>query len=100
MKSVPLLVSCLCLAGVVRATAQPPSPLDAARRRVALEKLRVMGRALYVGAHPDDENTALLAYLASERKVGVAYLSLTRGDGGQNLIGTEQGEALGVIRTE
>jgi LmbE family N-acetylglucosaminyl deacetylase len=100
MKSVPLLVSCLCLAGVVHVAAQPPSPLDAARRRVALEKLRVLGRALYVGAHPDDENTALLAYLASERKVGVAYLSLTRGDGGQNLIGTEQGEALGVIRTE
>ncbi len=95
-----LLLSLACLTWVARVSAEPPSPLDAAQRRVALEKLRVVGRALYVGAHPDDENTALLAYLASERKVGVAYLSLTRGDGGQNLIGTEQGDALGVIRTE
>ena len=80
--------------------ADPPAPLEAGRRRVALEKLRVLGSALYVGAHPDDENTALLAYLAGERKVRAAYLALTRGDGGQNLIGTEQGGALGVIRTE
>ncbi len=79
---------------------QPPLPLDSAKRRVALERLSVLGSALYVGAHPDDENTALLAYLANERKVRVAYLALTRGDGGQNLIGTEQGPALGVIRTE
>lgn len=99
-KKAPLLLWLVCLACVARVSAEPPSPLDAAQRHVALEKLRVVGRALYVGAHPDDENTALLAYLASERKVGVAYLSLTRGDGGQNLIGTEQGDALGVIRTE
>jgi LmbE family N-acetylglucosaminyl deacetylase len=73
---------------------------DAAERRIALEKLSVVGSALYVGAHPDDENTAVLAWLAKGRKVRAGYLSLTRGDGGQNLIGTEQGDTLGVIRTE
>jgi LmbE family N-acetylglucosaminyl deacetylase len=53
-----------------------------------------------IAAHPDDENTALLAYLARGRKVRTGYLSLTRGEGGQNLIGPEQGDALGVIRTQ
>ena len=79
---------------------QTTSAQDAAERRIALEKLTVVGSALYVGAHPDDENTALLAWLANGRKVRAGYLSLTRGDGGQNLIGTEQGDLLGVIRTE
>ncbi|HXC05809.1 MAG TPA: PIG-L family deacetylase [Bacteroidia bacterium] len=65
-----------------------------------LEKLEVVGSVLYIAAHPDDENTRLLAYLASEKKVRTAYLSLTRGDGGQNLIGKEQGDALGLIRTQ
>ena len=55
---------------------------------------------LYVAAHPDDENTALLAYLANGALVRTGYLSLTRGDGGQNLIGAEQGPALGLIRTQ
>ena len=53
-----------------------------------------------IGSHPDDENTDLLAYFAKGRKVRTGYLSLTRGEGGQNLIGPEQGELLGVIRTE
>ncbi len=57
-------------------------------------------RVLWVGAHPDDEDTQLIAWLARGRRVETAYLSLTRGDGGQNLIGNELGEALGVIRTE
>lgn len=65
-----------------------------------LQKLGTLGKVLYIAAHPDDENTRLLAYLANERKCRTAYLSLTRGDGGQNLIGKEQGEALGVIRTQ
>lgn len=64
-----------------------------------LEKLAVCGTVLYVAAHPDDENTRLIAYLANERKYNTVYLSLTRGDGGQNLIGKEQGEAIGIIRT-
>ena len=62
--------------------------------------LSVTTRALMIGAHPDDENTQLLAFLARGRGVEAAYLSLTRGDGGQNLIGNELGEALGAIRTE
>lgn len=57
-------------------------------------------RVLWIGAHPDDEDTQLIAWLARGRNVETAYLSLTRGDGGQNLIGNELGEALGVIRTE
>jgi LmbE family N-acetylglucosaminyl deacetylase len=73
--------------------------MDAAARQLALDRLLVTGSALYVAAHPDDENTAMLAYLAQGRGVRTAYLALTRGDGGQNLIGTEQGDALGVIRT-
>jgi LmbE family N-acetylglucosaminyl deacetylase len=62
--------------------------------------LSVKSKVLYVAAHPDDENTRLLAYLAKEVKANTAYLSLTRGDGGQNLIGTEQAEGLGLIRTQ
>lgn len=65
-----------------------------------IEKLAVFGKVLYIAAHPDDENTRLLGYLANERKLETAYLSLTRGDGGQNLIGDEQGIDLGLIRTQ
>ena len=65
-----------------------------------LKKLNVLGSVLYVGAHPDDENNALLPYLANEKLYRTAYLSLTRGDGGQNLIGEEQGIELGLIRTQ
>lgn len=65
-----------------------------------LLKLKTLGSVLYVAAHPDDENTRLLSYLAKERKYRTGYLSITRGDGGQNLIGKEQGEMLGLIRTQ
>ena len=68
--------------------------------KLALQNLNTVGSVLYVAAHPDDENTRLLSYLAKERKLRTGYLSLTRGDGGQNLIGTEQGELLGLIRTQ
>lgn len=64
------------------------------------DRLANTGRVLYVAAHPDDENTRLLSWLANRRHVAVAYLSLTRGGGGQNLIGPEQDELLDVIRTE
>ena len=95
---VACLAAALCAFNVV---AQPPAPApDAARRRVAIEKLAVVGSALYIAAHPDDENTAMLAWLAQGRKVRTAYLSLTRGDGGQNLIGTEQGDALILYSAE
>lgn len=65
-----------------------------------LKKLNVLGSVLYIAAHPDDENNSLLPYLAKEKMYRTAYLSLTRGDGGQNLIGSEQGIELGLIRTQ
>lgn len=72
----------------------------AAEAKLAVDRLNVVGSVLMIAAHPDDENTALLAYLARGRKVRTGYLSLTRGEGGQNLIGPEQGDELGLIRTE
>src|SRR5207244_9689600 len=65
-----------------------------------LQNVNVLGSALMIEAHPDDENTAVLAYLARGRHVRTGYLSLTRGEGGQNLIGPEQGDLLGLIRTQ
>ena len=68
--------------------------------KLALDRLNVVGSVMMIAAHPDDENTAVLAYFARGRKLDTAYLSLTRGEGGQNLIGSEQGDKLGVIRTQ
>ena len=68
--------------------------------RQALDRLGTVGSVMMIGAHPDDENTALLAYFSRGRHVRTAYLSLTRGEGGQNLIGSEQGDELGIIRTQ
>ena len=65
-----------------------------------IQKLGVLGTVAYVAAHPDDENTSLISYMANERKYDVVYLSMTRGDGGQNLIGPEIREHLGLIRTQ
>ncbi|MGZ3853347.1 MAG: PIG-L family deacetylase [Flavisolibacter sp.] len=67
---------------------------------LGLKKLNLLGRVLYIAAHPDDENTRLLTYFSKDRLYRTGYLSLTRGDGGQNLIGDEQGVALGMIRTQ
>ncbi len=83
-----------------RVTAQPPRSFAASEIYAQLQKLQVLGSVLYVGAHPDDENTRLIAWLSKEKKYRTAYLSLTRGDGGQNLIGDEQGVPLGLIRTQ
>jgi len=66
----------------------------------SVQKLNFLGTALYIAAHPDDENTRLISYLSNNVKARTAYLSLTRGDGGQNLIGTELRELLGVLRTQ
>jgi LmbE family N-acetylglucosaminyl deacetylase len=66
----------------------------------SLQKLNFLGSALYIAAHPDDENTRLISYLSNETKARTAYLSLTRGDGGQNMIGPELRELLGVLRTQ
>lgn len=65
-----------------------------------IQKLNFLGSVLYIAAHPDDENTRLISYLSNDKKARTAYLSLTRGDGGQNLIGPELRELLGVIRTQ
>ncbi|MCD0489235.1 PIG-L family deacetylase [Pedobacter sp. MC2016-14] len=80
--------------------AQTSPQLNAAEIKQGLEELAVTGSLLYIAAHPDDENTRLLAWMAREKKVRTGYLALTRGDGGQNLIGTEQADLLGLIRTQ
>ncbi len=92
-----LLCVCLSLQSLI---AQAPYKPNAAELQLAINKLNVLGSALHIAAHPDDENSGLLAYLANEELIETAYLSLTRGDGGQNLIGTELRESLGAIRTQ
>src|SRR4051812_29425866 len=79
--------------------AQPAKP-NAAEIYSQIKKLNFLGSVLYIAAHPDDENTRLIAYMANAQYARTAYLSLTRGDGGQNLIGPELREGLGVIRTQ
>jgi LmbE family N-acetylglucosaminyl deacetylase len=80
--------------------AQQPKKLNSSEIYEAVQKLNVLGSVLYIAAHPDDENTRLISYMSNEVKARTAYLSLTRGDGGQNLIGPEIRELLGVIRTQ
>src|SRR6266496_602426 len=82
------------------AHSQSPVSWTSADMYLAIRKLNVLGSVLYIAAHPDDENTRLLAYFAKDRMVRTGYLSLTRGDGGQNLIGNEQGIELGLVRTQ
>src|SRR5213079_1787585 len=77
-----------------------PEAMSSGEIQLALQKLNVLGRVLYLAAHPDDENTNLMALWANGSLYDAAYLSITRGDGGQNLIGSELRERLGVIRTE
>ncbi|CAN5802051.1 PIG-L family deacetylase [soil metagenome] len=98
---VPALLFLVLLQGIpVSGLAQAPPRHNAADIQQALRKLSVLGSVLYMAAHPDDENTRLITYFANERLYNTAYLSLTRGDGGQNLIGPEIREELGVIRTQ
>jgi len=80
--------------------AQKPTKPNSSEIYESIKKLNFLGSVLYVAAHPDDENTRLISYMANEVKARTAYLSLTRGDGGQNLIGPEIRELLGVIRTQ
>src|SRR5213596_3008934 len=77
-----------------------PEAMSGGEIQLALQKFNVLGRVLYIAAHPDDENTNLMAFWANGSLYETAYLSITRGDGGQNLIGPELRERLGVIRTE
>jgi LmbE family N-acetylglucosaminyl deacetylase len=83
-----------------KAKAQKPAKPNAAELHQAIKKLNVLGTVLYVAAHPDDENTRMISYLRNAKLYDVTYLSLTRGDGGQNLIGPEIREQLGVLRTQ
>ncbi|HVR01613.1 MAG TPA: PIG-L family deacetylase [Polyangia bacterium] len=100
IRSSLLVALCMTLPAHAAAAAGPPPEPDAGRVQLALRRLGVVGRVLYVAAHPDDENTNLLAYLENVALVRTAYLSMTRGDGGQNLVGAEQGPELGLIRTQ
>jgi LmbE family N-acetylglucosaminyl deacetylase len=94
-----LAATCVCLwVGFIRCPAAEPPTAPAILQE--LRSFREMGSVLYVAAHPDDENTLLIGYLARGRNYRTAYLSLTRGDGGQNVLGPEFGEKLGVIRTQ
>lgn len=102
----PLIRSSLCLIFILlyltlnNSCAQSASNKNAATIKLRLKKLNTLGSVLYFAAHPDDENTRLIAWLANEKCYRTGYLSLTRGDGGQNLIGTEQAEELGLLRTQ
>ena len=88
------------LLNLLDSLAQVTSRYSASNVLQQLERLNTLGSALYIAAHPDDENTQLIAYLANGRHYRTGYLAATRGDGGQNLIGTEIREKLGVIRTQ
>lgn len=80
-------------------TAQKPNKPTASEIYESIKKLNFLGSVLYIAAHPDDENTRLISHLSNEMMARTAYISITRGDGGQNLIGTELGHLLGIIRT-
>src|ERR1700744_4572686 len=89
----------LTLLGSVFAHAQQVRPANSGKIYHEIQQMRYLVNVLYVAAHPDDENTRLLAWLANDKNIRTGYLSLTRGDGGQNILGSEQGDALGLIRT-
>jgi LmbE family N-acetylglucosaminyl deacetylase len=95
-----LIVFCSFFLITIYSNAQVPESENASDILLRMKKLNVLGSVLYIAAHPDDENTRLLAWLSKEKLYRTGYLSLTRGDGGQNLIGDEQGIELGLIRTQ
>ena len=90
----------VCFLGAIRISFAQQVEWNSSRILLEIQKLNTTGSVLYIAAHPDDENTRLITYLANEKKVRTGYLSLTRGDGGQNLVGDEQGAYLGLIRTQ
>jgi LmbE family N-acetylglucosaminyl deacetylase len=98
MKKISLFILSIFI--TVLANAQAPKSYTSSEILLQLKKLNTVGSVLYIAAHPDDENTRLITYLANEKCLRTGYLSLTRGDGGQNLIGSEQGIELGMIRTQ
>src|SRR5258705_1430233 len=98
MKKLLVGILAYCILPVVHS--QAPQSWTSADMYLALRKLNVLGSVLYIAAHPDDDNARLIAYLSKETLYRTGYLSVTRGDGGQNLIGDEQGLELGLIRTQ
>ena len=96
----PLITALACMLALPLHAQQDATQMDAARLAHALDRLSNTARVLYIAAHPDDENTRLLTYLANGRHVSARYLSMTRGGGGQNLIGSEQDALLDVLRTQ
>ena len=94
------LVACATAVMLASALGRAAESVPASAVLEDLRRFREMGTVLHVAAHPDDENTQLITYLARGRHYRTAYLSLTRGDGGQNVIGPEFFEELGVIRTQ
>ncbi|MBS1688731.1 MAG: PIG-L family deacetylase, partial [Bacteroidetes bacterium] len=91
-----------CFAGLFTAymaSAQQVRPATSYQVYHEISQLKHLTNVLYMAAHPDDENTRLLAWLVNYKNYRTGYLSLTRGDGGQNILGSETGEALGLIRT-
>ena len=96
MRFLIVLLCCISL----QINAQKPKKPSSSEIYEQLQQLNFLGTALYLAAHPDDENTALISYLANDIHARTGYLALTRGDGGQNLIGPEIRELLGVIRTQ
>jgi LmbE family N-acetylglucosaminyl deacetylase len=99
IKKILLLLAVFGVVGSVFMQAQQPVMMNSAELKIALKKLLSLGSVLYIAAHPDDENTAVLAYMSRERLMRTGYLSLTRGGGGQNLIGSEKGPLMSVLRT-
>ncbi len=99
MRRCLFIVFCVLIFSI-KSIAQAPQSWTAGEMYQAIKKLNVLGSVLYIAAHPDDENTRLIAYLSKDKLYRTGYLSLTRGDGGQNLIGDEQGVDLGLIRTQ
>ena len=94
-------IASIVLAATVLSWLQAQVPVrNAAELQKQLDRLQTMGSVLYIAAHPDDENTAVLATLSKGRNLRTAYLSITRGGGGQNLIGPELGDGLAAIRTQ
>jgi LmbE family N-acetylglucosaminyl deacetylase len=94
-----ILSTLIFISGASIVNAQQVRPANSGKIYHEIAQLQHLVNVLYVAAHPDDENTRLLAWLVNDKNIRTAYLSLTRGDGGQNILGSEQGEALGLIRT-
>ncbi|MFC2125187.1 PIG-L family deacetylase [Bacteroidota bacterium] len=90
----------ICLFVFSLSEAQKPKRYTSSEILKKIQKLNVLGTALYIAAHPDDENTRLIAYLSNHDMVETGYFSVTRGDGGQNLVGPEIRDELGIIRTQ